>query len=515
MLSGPFPLARRFVLFMSLVLIESLTWLGVAPHAQASTVRLGVPSSVANFAQPFTRPGNAIVRFAVFDTLTREDSTGRLGPMLALSWQMEEPKVWVFKLRPGVRFHNGVPFTAQTVADTIKILKTAQGAVFDLASEVAGIARVEPIDEHTVRIITAEPDAILSRRLGLIRMIEPGAWASMGADAYAKAPVGTGPYKVTSWDGNAGSTVLTAAPESWRKVRAIDRVEIRNIPDSTARVQALLSERVDIAFGLSPDDIGTLESGGMTAHIFPGPMVMALTLRNMKDSHPALRDKRVRQALNFAVDKSAISKTIMAGAMTPARGGFTDGTTGFNPALTAYNFDPERARRLLAEAGYPKGFQFVAGVTLGQVPNDSLAFQAVAQDLLRVGVSVELRALTYPDFIERLTTGRWSGIDAFSMLWGAATYADAYRALDRHSCNNPTPYFCDETAMPTLNRVRSIADPSTRERELQAAVATYHELAPAIWLVEYASIVGGARTLQGIELPFEGLYLERLFWDAK
>jgi peptide/nickel transport system substrate-binding protein len=489
--------------------------LAIAPSAWSGTdtVRIAVPPGIRNFAQPFQRSGNPVVRFAVYDTLTREDSAGRLGPGLARSWRLETPTLWRFELRPGVVFHNGVALTAHVVADSLMILRDGQGAVFDLAPEVASIARIETPDAATLLIHTRGPDLILPRRLALIRIVEPAAWAAMGADGYAKAPVGTGPFSVASWGEGSGVTTLRAAPSSWRAAGSVATVEIRDVPDATARVQAILSGRADLAYGLGPEDIATLTAAGRAADVFPAPMVMGLTLRNMADSHPALRDERVRRALNHAVDKRALSREIMAGALAPARTGFTAGVTGYVDGLAPYDFDPDRARRLLAEAGYPDGFAITAGVISGQVPSDTLLFQAVAQDLRRVGVALELRSLPYPDFIERLTTGRWKGLDVFSLLWGAATYADASRNLDRHSCNNPTPYFCEPDVMPLLQAVNVATDPDERERRLQAAVARYHDLAPAIWLVEYAAIFGRAAELQGLEVAFEGVFFERLSWS--
>lgn len=494
---------RSLPTFCALVLL-------CAPAALAATLRVAVPATVPTFGAPFTRPGPAEIRFAVYDTLTREDSTGRLGPALALSWRMKDPTTWEFDLRPGVRFSNGVPFTARTVGDTIAILQADAAKVFDLAGEVAGIVAVVAEGDGRVRIRTRTPDLLLPRRLQLIRMVEPEAWKRLGAEAYSKAPIGTGPYRVADWGGTTGETILEAVPGSWREPAEMTRVKIRYAPDETARVQALLSGKVDLAFALSPDDIGTLESAGMTPLVFPAPMVMALTLRNRPDASPALSDRRVRQALNLAINRPALAHSIMADTMPPARTGFTRGTTGGDADLTPYGYDPDRARELLKEAGYATGLKLVAGVTIGQVANDTLIFQAVAADLRNVGVDLELRTLTFPDFIDRLTAAKWQGIDAFSMLWGAASYADAYRFLERHSCANPAAYFCEPAAMPRLAAVRAATDPSSRERALKDAVAAYHELAPAIWLLEYANILGAAGRLKNVTLAFEGIHFERM-----
>ncbi|MDX2142538.1 MAG: ABC transporter substrate-binding protein [Rhodospirillaceae bacterium] len=513
-LDGRARLSFIFFLFLGLAIFaEHSPVCAVERGERDESLRVATPVGGSNFAQPFTRPGNAAVRFAVFDTLTREDSAGKLGPQLATSWRMDTPTSWTFTLRPGVRFHNGVAFSSAAVATTIEILQKSTGIGFDLASEVAGIARVDQIDPLTVRFILTAPDAILPRRLGLIRIIEAGAWATMGPDAYARNPIGTGPYRVAAWDDSAASTILESVPESWRAANAIQRIEIRDVADATARVQALLSGRVDVAFALSPDDISVLESAGARAHVFPGPMVMSLTMRNVEGTHPAFHDERVRRALNYAIDRASISNQIMSGAMKPAGMGFTAGVTGYNPSIEPFTYDPDRAKKLLAEAGYPDGFKFVAGVTLGQVPNDTAVFQSVAQDLKRIGVVAELRTLTFPDFLERLTSGRWNDISVFSMLWGAATYADAYRYLERHSCLNAVRYFCEPQITPKLERARLIADPLEREQALQALVADYQRLAPAIWILEYASIIGTARKLSGLDLAFEGIYFERLHWD--
>ena len=172
----------------------------------AETLRIAGTQAPPTLGNPYSAvgPPASTVWSPMYDGLTVINSAGKIDPALAESWRNTTPTTWEFKLRPGVMYHNGAPFNAQSVVDVITMLKSPDTQRFLIASELRGVTAVKAIDALTVQFTTAEADAVLPKRLNIIMMVEPKAWKEMGADAYALKPIGTGAYKLTDWGrGNA------------------------------------------------------------------------------------------------------------------------------------------------------------------------------------------------------------------------------------------------------------------------------------------------------------------------
>lgn len=483
-----------------------------AAAAEAKTLRVAAISPPISFGAPFSRDEGGFIRPSLYDGLTLVTRTGELKPALAESWTTENDTTWVFKLRPNVVFSNGEVFDAAAAEAALKTL-IDPAMRFPRALDVTGIASVRARDALTLEIITAKPDPLLARKLNMVPIPAPKAWATLGPENFAKAPVGTGPYTVTAW-GGAGLT-LEAVPTSWRKAREITRVETTIIPDPSARIQALLSGGVDLALGLGPDHMEDVKAAGLNVRITPMINVSVIAFRTVRDDAAPLKDVRVRQALNYAVDRDGIVREIMAGTTRVASQGVVQGAPGYNADLKPYPYDPAKAKALLAEAGYPNGFNLAMLVYGGLLPNDTTMFQKVAQDLGAVGVKVELRSMTFPDYARRLFNGDWEGVDAFSNGWLSVGLGDPMRAIDQFSCGYNAPFFCEPAMMPMIESVRYEMDPAKRDVLMQNLMAEYRTSAAALWLIEFAFITGFSPIIQNFDTRADGILYEAITLTGK
>jgi peptide/nickel transport system substrate-binding protein len=353
-----------------------------------------------------------------------------------------------------------------------------------------GIVAVRALDRSTIEIETQHRDARLPRKLANVPIFSVAAYQRMGRLDFSKAPVGTGSYRVESWAEGNNRVVLRGVPTSWQAPEQVDRVEIVVVPDVSSRLQSLLSGETDLANAVDPDAISAIARAGHKVSIQPGPMVLALALRTAEDAAKPLKDVRVRRALNMAIDRGNISRNLMMGTMPPATQVATPDVLGYNPDLEPFPLDRERARALLAEAGYPNGFGMVAGLMTGEVPGDRLMFQQMAQDLETIGVRVELRNIPTTDMLRRRASRSWDGIDAFSTLWSNYRLGDTSRSAEQFSCLDPTSSFCDPAMAELITTSNEELDLAKREVLLKDITARFQDLAPSILLVQFSSIDG-------------------------
>jgi peptide/nickel transport system substrate-binding protein len=467
--------------------ILALSILASVSAAQAVTLRVASVSPAISFGAPFARDEGGGLRAAFFDGLTHVTTSGELKPALALSWTNEADTRWVFKLRPNVVFSNGEPFDAAAAAAGINSLIDPKQR-FARALDVPGIIGAKARDALTLEVTTAKPDPILPRRLNMVPIPAPKAWAELGPDAFARTPIGTGPFKIVQW-GAAGHR-LEGVPTSWRKAKHISAIETNIITDATARIKALLSDRVDVASGLGPDDLDQVKAAGYDYRVTPITSVLSIAYRTVRDDAAPLKDVRVRQALNYAVDKDSIVTQILGNTTRVASQGTVPGVTGYNPDIKPYPYDPAKAKRMLAEAGYPNGFKLVVAVYGGLLPNDTTIFQKMAQDLSAVGVDVELRSMTFADYARRLFNAEWQGIDAFSNGWLSIGLGDPSRAVEQFSCAYSAPFFCEPAMMPLIEATRTEMNPDKRAALMRGVMSSFNDNGVALWLVEFSMITG-------------------------
>lgn len=481
-----------------------------AAVAQDTAIKIATSTVPGVLGNPYATIGatTSSAWGVIFDTLTQFDADGRLQPGLAESWSQRDDRTWRFMLRDNVTFHNSVPLTADAIVRNIAYLLRADGQRFAIANELAGVESAKAIDRFTVDIITREPDAIFPARLNLIRIVEPDAWEVLGADGFAIAPVGSGPFQVEALNAGAGTLALAAVPHKWRPSISISKISMQVLPDQTSRLQALLSGQVDIAVGLGPDDIFTLERGGFNIYTRRRPEIMSLTFNLTSVGESPIQDVRVRRAMNYAVDKQGIVDGILLGYSEVGTAGVLSGTFGFDPGLKPFPYDPEKARALLAEAGYAEGFRLVADVITGQGPGDALIYQKAAQDLAAVGVRLDVRAVPYPSWVTKYFSGEWDDADAFSYVWTSSKFFDAIGAIEIGSCLKANPFFCDPSATAAIRASGEEMNVESRRTMLQSILGRLHTQTPALWLVGYRDLLGHAPHLTNVRARSMGLVYE-------
>ncbi len=370
--------------------IVGIALLGAVALAQG-TVTVALPTDVRDFDphQSIATHERAIQQ-NIFDTLIDLDREYEpTVPALATAWTYVDDVTLEVELREGVTFHNGQPFTADDVVFTFERIMDATEPI-GINTWIEGtLDRVEKVDDHTVRFVTPEPYAPLVANLTRIHIIAGETFQEVGVEAYAQNPVGTGPFRYVSWTPGQ-EVVLEAFEDHWRDgLPYIDRAVFRIIPDEFARFAALSAGEVDIVQNLPASRIAQVEGD-------PDLRVVSVWgQRNMWMGImivPPLDDVRIRQALNYAVDKQAIIDSIFdgqAGAVAP--GGFGALAFGYHDDIEGYPYDPERARELLAEAGYPNGLDLEFRCSSDRYASDREVCQAIQAYLAQVGVNTDVQ----------------------------------------------------------------------------------------------------------------------------
>ncbi|MDO5684288.1 MAG: ABC transporter substrate-binding protein [Propionibacteriaceae bacterium] len=462
------------------------------------TIRVGVNSMPPGLGNPFTGIGAQSVYTwsAIFDPLVMVDNKGVPQPWLASSWRNVDPMTWEFDLRPDVKFSDGTPFDAEAVKATVDFLVSEAGAASVVGSEMSMLQAATAVDSDTVRITTKRPEASFPARMSAVYIVSPTAWSSLGPEGFAAKPVGTGPFVIESI--NAERASADAFTDSWRKPQA-ERIEWTKLADAPSRLQALPSKQLDMAISLPPDQRADIESSGETLNVQSAPQVMAWALTQTIGGDKPVKNPKVRLALNHAIDRQAISDSIMAGLARPATQGSTEGTFGYNPEIKGYDYDPAKAKELLAEAGYPDGFSMTATVTVGSFPGDGDIYQAVAAYLSEVGVNVSFETVQFSQWLERYQQNTWT-TDAFNQSWNVAPTGDAIRPAMIFSCLKAKPFVCDESLTPLIEQSNAEFDVDKRRALLQEMATKYYDNPPSLLLIEQVDIVATGAAVRGFEM---------------
>lgn len=457
----------------------------IAPHASAQTLRVAVNVLPPGFANPYrtTAPPSITTTSALFDGLTRLDHQGNVSPWLATRWEPLNDTTWRFYLREDVVFSNGAPFNAQAVVHAVTYLAEDGPAVESVRRDMSWLESATAVDEYVVDIKTSVPVPIFDRYAANLLMTEPEAFKRLGVQGYAQTPVVTGPFVVREWQPNR--VLLDANPTSWRSPK-VEAVEIVAIPDSTARVQAILSGRIDIAIALGPDEAEQVGANGGSFESFGTGQISNVTF-NSTGKAP-FRDVRVRRALNMAVNRQAIIDVLVAGATVPANQPATREAFGYDPSLPQYPYDPDQARQLLREAGYPDGFSFKLRTSLAG-PAQASVFQQVASDLRAIDVEMSFDVVPSTQFLSDLR--RLAEVaEAFTLPVPVFPTMDSMRAMAFHSCLIAIPWYCDPAIQPVIERALVEWDPVIALALRQEVMKHYHEQAPVLYLHESVTFVG-------------------------
>lgn len=422
---------------------------------------------------------------AIYDGLVKFNDEGELQPWLAVAWENIDTYTWRFTLRDGVTFSNGTPLTSQSIKTAVDWLSGDESLRDGVRGEIPFLQDVRIIDDRTADIITTIPVPNMPRYAASLVMVDPERFAALGRQGYAEAPIGTGPFQVETW--GATRIEMTAYRSSWRAPK-VDRLEVISLPSISGRVQALLSDRVDVATALGPDERLSVERGGGVVKAWLDPSVAAVSFITVHGG--PLADVRVRQALNYAVNKESIITNLFNGLTTPATQGVSSQAYGYNPDLKPYPYDVDKARALLTEAGYTDGFEFEF-MTQSGLGSGSLVFQQVAADLARVGVTMRIRQMPAAAYLNAVLRDPNHGdAGAHAMIWAAWPIFDAMRPLLMHSCRRATPWHCDEDIQPKIEAALVEWDADKGLQKRRELMALTLDSAPAIFLHESPEFAG-------------------------
>ncbi|MBL8645476.1 MAG: ABC transporter substrate-binding protein [Rhodospirillaceae bacterium] len=438
---------------------------------------------------------------AVYDALTYVDRDGKLTGWLATSWDNPSPTEWVFHLRRDVYFSNGKPFSADDVVNTIAYLTGPEGNTEAVAPFAANISKAVALDSFTVQITTQNPDPVLPQRLSLVRIAAMPDGLAYARANLVKASLGTGPYMVKDWAANKATLVATSKP--WRRAPT-PVLHAISLPDAAARKNALIAGMADIASAAFDfAELQTQDNANLVLEEDQIPAVVGLAFNTTKET--PFRDIRVRQAIISAVNTRAIVDALFAGraalAHQPARHEFL----GYNPAVAAPAYDPDKAKCLLAEAGYRQGFRFSLALTGGGTIWGQV-FQMVASELARVNVIMEIELVPEPTMSAMIYN---TGVKTDAM--GAIYFSPSFDGLDavrQHTCAWPTAWFCDPDVDKLRDAALASADVETRANLTRKLMARTQENAQALFLYESVNLVAYNKRIKNFRADFGFLRYE-------
>jgi peptide/nickel transport system substrate-binding protein len=337
----------------------------------------------------------------VYDGLVALDADGRLIPALAESWETRDERTWAFNLRRGVAFHDGEPFTAESVRYTVgQVLDPAIGS--PIRAQLDAIERVDVPDRYTAVVVTRRPFAPLLAELTGLMMLPPAGSAAAGVDGVAARPVGTGPFRFVERVKDE-RVVLQADRRHWRGAPSVGRLEVRTIREPLVRWAAARTGEVDVSAGVPPEQAATLEQSGLRVASRPGVQTLYVRLNARR---PPLDDPRVRRAIAHAVDVDQLIRTAYAGRARRVTGPYPSEVLGYDAEAPPHAHDPGLARALLREAGVADGAPLVFETPRGRYPKDEQVAELIAGYLAEAGLRTEVRVVEWATYLEKVTAGR-------------------------------------------------------------------------------------------------------------
>lgn len=408
----------------------------------AAELRIGLSADVTSLDPHFVaaQPNLTVARH-VFDSLTDVDKRARLIPGLAVEWRALDPLTWEFRLRKGVKFHDGSDFTAEDVVFSLERPLGIKGSPGGFAAYVRAVVGKEIIDAHTLRLKTAAPYGALPEDINSILIVSKKAAgaASTGDFDAGRAMIGTGPYKFVRF-ARGDRVELVRHDAYWGARQPWDKVTLRILPSDPVRTAALLSGELDAIEHVPTADIAKLRKNPalrlaqtvswrtLFLHLDQyrrQPPTLTAKSGAPLDKNPFM-DLRVRRAISKAINRQAIAERVMEGLALPAGNIVPPGVFGHNAELKPETYDPDGAKKLLAEAGYPQGFAVTLSGPNNRYINDEQVLQACAQMLARIGIAVRVEAAPLSVFLGRVRNQEAS----FALIgWGSFAADLALRSL--------------------------------------------------------------------------------------
>ena len=421
---------------------------------------------------------------ALFDHLIERDFEGDIVAGLAESWSIVDETTLEFVLRQGVSFHNGEAFNAYSVKFSVERMLAGNGVPNQ--SKFTTIDAVEVVGEYTVRLLLNKPDGTLLDSLSsCLAMLPPQYFAKVGAEGFARAPVGTGPFLFVEWMPDDHVT-LAANQDYWdgsyKGMPLVNVGTFRPIPEAATRVAELQTGGVDIIQDVPVDQMDDLESAGLTVAPYEAFQLQYIFFAADDERLPT-HSVEVRQALNYAVDVEAIIEHLLSGLGSRIASPIGPGYLGYNPEVEPYSYNPDLAKQMLAEAGYPDGFEATLDTTTA---GHTDVIDAVAGYLSEVGVEVTIQEYELGQFNQN-----WMERSQ-SMLWAArwGNTPDPQSIGPFASCAGWIARYCNAEVTALLDGATNTLDQDERAGLYSQASQMMHDDPLAIYLTTFTQIYG-------------------------
>lgn len=445
------------------------------------------PAAIDPINAPSVVEGN--VANQMFDSLIWINDDGEIEPALAESWTVsDDGNVYTFTLRQGVTFHNGEEFNADAVKFTWEAGKNPENAYFD-QFELASDVRV--VDSYTIEIEAPEPNALFLVQVGQWPMLPPEYYTEVGFEGFAKAPVGTGAFKLVEWV-QGDRIVLERFDDYWREgYPLLDRVVFRPITESSTRAAAIRTGDVDIVNRLSPTDAISLDGApGVELVEYPNNRVYYIAFNNLTSGvGQPTENVLVRQAMNYAVDKQGIIDALFEGKGAVPTALLVSGDVGYDDAVEPYAYDPQKAKDLLAEAGFGDGFSIGMACPSDAYTNFSEVCEAVAAQLGEVGINAQLDVMESGSFWDLESTKQLPPM--FGDSWSAnSNEPSAYDRLFGALGGDDASYssWSDPMIDDLLAKVLTTLDDTARAQVFTDIQLQLHDDPPFIYLYQPITI---------------------------
>ena len=431
------------------------------------------------------------VQIQLYDTLLQRTPDIKRENLLAESYRVVNDKTWEFKIKKGVKFHNGedckaenFKFTFERMADPkLKLNQTVFQGV---------IEKVEIMDDYTFRIHTTKPYPIMDAQLAIYGQPLPIKYfQEKGPAQFALNPVGTGPYKFVRWVKD-DHILLEANENYFRGAPKIKKVMFRPIPEATTRVAALQTQEADIITNIPPHLMKLMDWKGRS-FVSKVPSVRVIFIAFDTTKPGPQTDKRVRQAIAMGIDMKTNIKKVLEGNGVLLGSPLTDKHFGYDPSIKPYDYDPGKAKKLLAEAGYPNGFDFIINSPNGRYLNDKEMAEAVAGDLRKIGIRANVKTHEWGTYMNRMYSH--NNAPAYLLGWGNTSFDADFTIAPLMR----TGKLLGNVSFPRLDELIdqgiSTMDPKKRQKIYSEASQVIHEEVPWAWTYQQMDIYGVSERL--------------------
>ncbi|TMH05888.1 MAG: ABC transporter substrate-binding protein [Betaproteobacteria bacterium] len=393
------------------------------PTAAGTDLTIGIGADVTAIDPHYHNlTPNSNVAAHIFDYLVLRDERQKPIPGLAESWRTVDPLTWEFKLRRGVKFHDGSDFTAADVIASLERVPEVPNSPSPFTVYTKQIKEMTVVDAYTIRLKTAAPYPLMPTDLTQVAIISKNARKASTEDFNSgKAAIGTGPYKLVRYA--KGDRIELARHDAyWGGKTPWEKVTLRLLPNDASRVAALLAGDVQAIEYVPTSDVARIRADKrLTVYKIIADRLIYLHMDSDRDTSPyvtdkqgkplsrnPLKDPRVRKALSKAINRNAIVDKVMEGEAVPAGQLLADGMFGTTRNLKVEAYDPDGAKKLLTDAGYPDGFGITIHAPNNRYVNDAKIAQAVAQMLTRIGIATRVEAMPSATFFPQATDLKFS-----------------------------------------------------------------------------------------------------------